>query len=132
LFVCVCLRVDSAVTIWTVESARKKITELEYNHNIVIVGVLIVQLAWLSPTDLFLFRFNSERASLQVVGRIFFNGGETHHKNNIGHEHIVHAKGTIYTDIFYQNYLVFGLCPSSGILKTRERVSETGSVSVLR
>jgi hypothetical protein len=32
-----------------------------------------------------------------------------------------------------QNYWVFGLCPSSGILKTRERnVSETRSVSILR
>jgi hypothetical protein len=32
-----------------------------------------------------------------------------------------------------QNCLVFGLCPSSGILKTREHdVSGTGSVSVLR
>jgi hypothetical protein len=32
-----------------------------------------------------------------------------------------------------QNYWVFGLYPSSGILKTRELdVSETGSVSVLR
>jgi hypothetical protein len=33
----------------------------------------------------------------------------------------------------YNNYWVFGLCPSSGIQKTREhKVSETGSVSVLR
>jgi hypothetical protein len=32
-----------------------------------------------------------------------------------------------------QDYWLFGLCPSSGILKTREHnVSETGSVSVLR
>jgi hypothetical protein len=33
-----------------------------------------------------------------------------------------------------QNYGVLGLCPLSGILrvKTREHVSETGSVSVLR
>jgi hypothetical protein len=32
-----------------------------------------------------------------------------------------------------RNYWVFGLCPSSGILKYREHnVSETGSVSVLR
>jgi hypothetical protein len=32
-----------------------------------------------------------------------------------------------------QNYLVFGLFPSSGILGTRKHdVSETGSVSVLR
>jgi hypothetical protein len=32
-----------------------------------------------------------------------------------------------------QNYWLFGLCPSSGILKTREHiVSEIGSVSVLR
>jgi hypothetical protein len=32
-----------------------------------------------------------------------------------------------------QNYWVFGLCPSSSILETRKRrVSETGSVSVLR
>jgi hypothetical protein len=32
-----------------------------------------------------------------------------------------------------QNYWVFGLCPSSGILETRKHnVSETGSVSVLR
>jgi hypothetical protein len=32
-----------------------------------------------------------------------------------------------------QNYWIFGFCPSSGILKTREHnVSETGSVSVLR
>jgi hypothetical protein len=32
-----------------------------------------------------------------------------------------------------QNYWVFGLCPLSGILKTKEhKVSETGSVSVLR
>jgi hypothetical protein len=32
-----------------------------------------------------------------------------------------------------QNYCGFGLCPSFGILKTRENdVSETGSVSVLR
>jgi hypothetical protein len=32
-----------------------------------------------------------------------------------------------------QNYWVWGLCPSSCILKTRERnVSETGSVSILR
>jgi hypothetical protein len=32
-----------------------------------------------------------------------------------------------------RNYRVFGLCPSSGILKTREHnVSETGSLSVLR
>jgi hypothetical protein len=32
-----------------------------------------------------------------------------------------------------QNNWVFGLCPSSGILKTRKHsVSETGSVSVLR
>jgi hypothetical protein len=32
-----------------------------------------------------------------------------------------------------QNYLVFGLCPSSGILEARKHnVSETGSVSVLR
>jgi hypothetical protein len=31
-----------------------------------------------------------------------------------------------------QNYWVFGLCPSSGILETRKHnVSETGSVSVL-
>jgi hypothetical protein len=31
-----------------------------------------------------------------------------------------------------QNYWVLGLCPSSGIMKTREHdVSETGSVSVL-
>jgi hypothetical protein len=33
----------------------------------------------------------------------------------------------------FRNYYVFGLCPSSGILKTREHsVSETGSVSILR
>jgi hypothetical protein len=33
---------------------------------------------------------------------------------------------------YIQNYWVIGLCPSSSILKTRERkVSETGSVSVL-
>jgi hypothetical protein len=32
-----------------------------------------------------------------------------------------------------QNYWVFGLCPSSGILETRKHDdSETGSVSVLR
>jgi hypothetical protein len=32
-----------------------------------------------------------------------------------------------------QNYWVFGLCPSSGILETRKHnVSETGSVSVLK
>jgi hypothetical protein len=32
-----------------------------------------------------------------------------------------------------QNYWVFGLCPSSGILKTRKHgVSEIGSVTVLR
>jgi hypothetical protein len=32
-----------------------------------------------------------------------------------------------------QNYLVFGLCPSSGILENRKHdVSETGCVSVLR
>jgi hypothetical protein len=32
-----------------------------------------------------------------------------------------------------QNHWVFGLCPSSGILETREHnVSETESVSVLR
>jgi hypothetical protein len=32
-----------------------------------------------------------------------------------------------------QNYWVFGLCPSPGILETRKHnVSETGSVSVLR
>jgi hypothetical protein len=32
-----------------------------------------------------------------------------------------------------QNYRFLGLCPSSGILKTREHnVSETGCVSVLR
>jgi hypothetical protein len=32
-----------------------------------------------------------------------------------------------------QNYWVFGLCPSSGILDTRKHnVSETGSVFVLR
>jgi hypothetical protein len=32
-----------------------------------------------------------------------------------------------------QNYFVFGLCPSSGILDTRRHnVSETGSVSVLK
>jgi hypothetical protein len=32
-----------------------------------------------------------------------------------------------------QNYWVYGLCPSSGILKAREdNVSETGCVSVLR
>jgi hypothetical protein len=32
-----------------------------------------------------------------------------------------------------QNYCVFGLCPLSGIVNTREHsVSETGSVSVLR
>jgi hypothetical protein len=32
-----------------------------------------------------------------------------------------------------QNYWIFGLCPSSGILETRKHnVSETGSVSVLR
>jgi hypothetical protein len=32
-----------------------------------------------------------------------------------------------------QNYWVFGFCPSSGIIQTREpNVSETGSVSVLR
>jgi hypothetical protein len=32
-----------------------------------------------------------------------------------------------------QNYWVFGLCPSSGILETREgNVSETGSATVLR
>jgi hypothetical protein len=32
-----------------------------------------------------------------------------------------------------QNYWVFGLCPSTGILGTRKHdVSETGSVSVLR
>jgi hypothetical protein len=32
-----------------------------------------------------------------------------------------------------QNYWVFGLCPSSGILETRKHsISETGSVSVLR
>jgi hypothetical protein len=32
-----------------------------------------------------------------------------------------------------QNYWVFGLCPSSGILKdTKEKVSETGSVSNFR
>jgi hypothetical protein len=32
-----------------------------------------------------------------------------------------------------QNYWVFGLCPSSGILETRKRsVSETGPVSVFR
>jgi hypothetical protein len=35
--------------------------------------------------------------------------------------------------IFTQNDWVFGLCPSPGILKTREHnVSENGSVSVLR
>jgi hypothetical protein len=34
---------------------------------------------------------------------------------------------------FLRNYWVFGLCPSSGIVKTRKHdVSETGSVSVLR
>jgi hypothetical protein len=34
---------------------------------------------------------------------------------------------------FTQNYWVFWLCPSSGILKTREyKVSETGYISVLR
>jgi hypothetical protein len=33
----------------------------------------------------------------------------------------------------FQDYWVFGFCPSSGILKTTEyNVSETGSVSVLR
>jgi hypothetical protein len=33
----------------------------------------------------------------------------------------------------FQNYWVFGLCPSAGILKIRKRnVSETGSLSVLR
>jgi hypothetical protein len=32
-----------------------------------------------------------------------------------------------------QNYWLFGLCPSSGILESRKHnVSETGSVSVLR
>jgi hypothetical protein len=31
-----------------------------------------------------------------------------------------------------EKFWVFGLCPSSGILKTRENVSGTGSVSVLR
>jgi hypothetical protein len=32
-----------------------------------------------------------------------------------------------------QNYCVFGLCPSSGVLETRKHdVSETGSVSVLK
>jgi hypothetical protein len=32
-----------------------------------------------------------------------------------------------------QNYWVFGVCPSPGILKTRKRnVSETGSISMLR
>jgi hypothetical protein len=35
--------------------------------------------------------------------------------------------------LFSQSYWVFGLCPSSGIIKTREHnVSETGFVSVLR
>jgi hypothetical protein len=38
-----------------------------------------------------------------------------------------------YNSFWAQNYWVFGLCPSSRILKTRNRnVSETGSVSVLR
>jgi hypothetical protein len=31
-----------------------------------------------------------------------------------------------------QNYWIFGLCPSSGILETRKHVSETGSVSAFR
>jgi hypothetical protein len=31
-----------------------------------------------------------------------------------------------------QNYWVFGLFPSSGILENRKHVSETGYVSVLR
>jgi hypothetical protein len=47
---------------------------------------------------------------------------------------------TMYLDIHItdngrqpQNYWVFGLCPSSGILKIRKHnFSETGSVSVLR
>jgi hypothetical protein len=34
---------------------------------------------------------------------------------------------------YTQHYLVFGLCPSSSVVKTREHnVSETGSVSVLK
>jgi hypothetical protein len=36
-------------------------------------------------------------------------------------------------DLTAQNYWVFGLCPSSGILEARKHnVSETGSVFVLR
>jgi hypothetical protein len=35
--------------------------------------------------------------------------------------------------IYAQNYWVFGLCPSSGILENREHeVSDTGTVSVLK
>jgi hypothetical protein len=40
---------------------------------------------------------------------------------------------TLITDTQAQNFWDFGLCSSSGILKTGEHnVSETGSVSVLR
>jgi hypothetical protein len=39
----------------------------------------------------------------------------------------------LFKEIIAQNYWVFGLWPSSGILKTKKHgVSETGSVSVLR
>jgi hypothetical protein len=39
----------------------------------------------------------------------------------------------IYLNVNCENYWVFGLCPSSGIVETRKHyVSETGSVSVLR
>jgi hypothetical protein len=46
----------------------------------------------------------------------------------------VDSKRLVLTMVYnIKNYLVFGLCPQSGILETRKHnVSETGSVSVLR
>jgi hypothetical protein len=42
-------------------------------------------------------------------------------------------RGRSISTYYSQNYWISGLCPSSGILKTKKHnVSETGSVSVLR
>jgi hypothetical protein len=45
----------------------------------------------------------------------------------------IQVAGSVETQENVQNYWAFELCPSSGILETREHnVSGTGSVSVLR
>jgi hypothetical protein len=45
----------------------------------------------------------------------------------------IETRSTTMPFYFTQNYWVFGLYPSSNILKTREHnISEAGSVSVLR